>query len=192
MPRVQRLKRILEDDLDAPPDLEWARPGVTCELVAFEEDPSGGWDGKSGDAPTDGGLAAAGFAHECDAPTLLDRERDPLDRRPIRAPGAVARLQAGHLEQRHWGQCGFAGADDGRGVSVGRELLPAPAPRPVLRSRLDELRHRLLAAVEPMLASRRERTAGRPLPYAHRDARDAMQRARVVEVRDSGDESFGV
>ena len=97
MSRVQRLERVLEDDLDAPPNIERSCAGVARQFLSLEEDSSGGRDVQTGDAAADRRLAAARLAHERDAPTPLDHERDIVDGRPFHTRG-VACFQAGHLQ----------------------------------------------------------------------------------------------
>src|SRR5439155_7932469 len=140
MPRVERFVGVLEDDLDPPPELERARAGVACERCSVEEDSSGARRVETGDAAADRGLAAAGLADERDASTRFDRERDVVDRGPLRTSRAVACLQVGYLEERGGGARGRGETSRGGRVRVRGELLPAPAAGEMARRRLDELR----------------------------------------------------
>ena len=73
-----------------------------------------------------------------------------------------------------------------------RQLLPADAAHRVGVGRLLERRDAGAAAVLLVLAARREGAAVRPLADADRHAGDALQRARVAEVGDRGDQRPGV
>src|SRR5207245_2847345 len=113
-------------------------------------------------------------------------------RRPLRTRVAVPCLETGHLQQCCRGERGRRGARRAWPVFVRGELLPAPAACKVPWPCLDELWDRLLAAGQPVLASRRERATVRPLAHTDGGADDAAQRARVVDVRDRSDEGCRV
>src|SRR6185437_9232949 len=182
--RVQRLVRVLEHDLDAPPYLERALAGRPGDGYAVEADRARRRHVQAGQAAADRRLAAAGLADEGDATALLDGERDRVDGRAGRAARPVAGLEARHLEQRR------PVGDRARRTAVAAlaglevELHPAHAADVVAGHRLLENRHRLVAARLLMGAAGREGTPAGPLADADRHAGDAAQRARILEVGD--------
>src|SRR5439155_20116040 len=112
-------------------------------------------------------LAAPRFPDQGPALARLDRERDVPHGWLLTSIRAVARLEPGHLEQRHAAALAeLRPGTTGSGLRE-RELLPAAAANDVVSRRDLQARHRALALRLRVLAARRESTAGRPLSHSH-------------------------
>ena len=186
MPRVERLERILEHDLDPAALVERARAGGAVQLRAVKRDPARGGLVQAGDAAADGGLAAAGLTHQRHALTRLDPERDVMHRRAPTAGAAIHHLQVGHLQQRRDRLSAGSGLRDhpqASGAPLGdRDLVPAAAAHLMLDGSRRQLGHRRVAALLGVLAPRRKRTSSRPLSHPDRNAGDSLQRPGMQEV----------
>ena len=167
MARVERLERVLEDDLDPAALVERSRARGPVQLVPVEDDPPGGRHVQAGDAAADRGLAAPGLADERDALARLDGERHAADGEVPRPARPVLDLEAGTSSS------GAPPAAAGRGRAP-----PGPASasssssqrthRTRCRPSLLELGHGGVAALLRERAPRRERApAGHsPTPTA--------------------------
>src|SRR5262249_38870696 len=78
--RVERGERVLEDDLHLPAIWPERGAGEARDVAALDHDAPLGRLDQAQDGAADGRLAAAGFADEAERLTLVDRQRDTVDR----------------------------------------------------------------------------------------------------------------
>src|SRR5712691_5650903 len=88
--RVERVGRVLEDDLDAAAELAEAPLRGGRQVLALEDDPAGGRLFEAQDAVRGRRLAAAALADERDRLAREDLERHAIDRVERRPPRADA------------------------------------------------------------------------------------------------------
>ena len=84
--RVQRAVRVLEDDLDAPPQLHQFAPFEPGNVDAVIADLAGGRAFEAQDAAPGCGLAAAALADQPQGLAAADAEVDAIDRPDLADP----------------------------------------------------------------------------------------------------------
>ena len=185
--RIERVVRVLEDDLDATALIAGAALRSRAELLAVEEDRARRGRMQAGHTAGDRGLAASGLADEGNAFALGQLERDAVGRDDLLAAASVYRAQPFDREQRH-----PAGGrrNPGRWRRIeNRGSLPFEAAHAPRGSDLDELGHCRVAGLDLDRAARRERAARRPLADPDRDPGHGLEPARVQVVGDRRDET---
>jgi hypothetical protein len=77
--RIKRAVRVLENHLEPAPSLAECAALQARDVVAFEENPSGGWFDETNDRASKCGLAAAAFADESECFSGRDVETHIID-----------------------------------------------------------------------------------------------------------------
>ena len=191
VPRVERVGRVLEDDLDATARSRERAFARGCERLAVEQDPAGrrARAGRRRSArssscpirtrrPARGTRRVPSVNETSSAATTVSWRLPCTACKPStaqRAPSA-SRCAVAHGERAARSAIGGVARHSKQRTVVAR---PRPARAEASSS---------LAALDPLRAARRERAAGRTLADADRDARDPEQPARRDVIRDRGDQ----
>jgi hypothetical protein len=185
--RVERVVRVLKDDLNPAALVAGAIPRPRSEALVVEENRACRRRMEPGYAASDRRLAAARLADERDAFAGGEREGDVVRRDHLPVAAAVNGAQALDREEARCGRDRpegrqLAGAKSGRAP-------PLEAADPPTGSDIGERRELGLAAVDPERAARRECTAGRALTHSDRDPGHSLEAAGMEVVGDRGDEA---
>ncbi len=191
MPGIQRVERVLEDDLNPPPRLLRTPPRLRVERDVVEEHAPRGRGVQPGYRTRDRRLSAPGLSDEGDTATASDGKADVVRRHDPHRSATV--LGSEPLDGQHGRRLLVRTPRVPRLVELElSRLLPPEAahtpPGP------DLLQHRRLlgTALDGQRATRPERAALRALPWAGRHAGNPMHPPRPHVVGNRCDEPVRV